>query len=484
MSNWSNKGKFSDRLRKMRRDRLRKRTVVEEYDNEKVYINFLKVVAAIPVMVHDNVFDKKTSNVDEKNKSLVELSICNDKFKKEKLKITDVSLIKKKQYNFFKNSNFIDKKILKETNKDSEVYVKELEKKIINLIKKDLIKMVNELEILESELYILSEVTGDEKTLTECKRNIDEVKKILCKIDNLKRKYDFLKDNYDFEYLLEFDNNELIDNIIELRDIFDNNQVKALSEDYKLLDVYKFLYLRIDQMHEDTFKFEKIKLEKEKELKERDIDFEKLKEDVYNIKKTNDSYDNFIKEQNIFLNDLEKNISKIDSHEVFDYKLKGFNSYLFNSFKYLGLLMMSPLRGVIPGIAMQTLITREVVNNLYRNLQWEENKRVVYESFDYSFVISKAIDDLDFTDRVVTTTLDDLVKLKMEYNNKFRKYQCNFLEYEEIIKKINDMENKILGNKIKIEIMRNKMKIKQRENEEKFVLVKKLNDEQQKNSGV
>ena len=106
-----------------------------------------------------------------------------------------------------------------------------------------MIKTVNELEILESELYILSEVNGDEKTLIECRRNIDEVKKILCKIDILKRKYDFLKDNYDFEYLLELDNNELIDSIIELKNMFDNNKVRAMSEDYKLLDVYKFLYL-------------------------------------------------------------------------------------------------------------------------------------------------------------------------------------------------------------------------------------------------
>ena len=38
------------------------------------------------------------------------------------------------------------------------------------------------------------------------------------------------------------------------------------------------------------------------------------------------------------------------------------------------------------------------------------------------------------------------------------------------------MENKILGNKIKIEIMKKRMLEKERENSKKLELVKKLND--------
>ena len=72
-------------------------------------------------------------------------------------------------------------------------------------------------------------------------------------------------------------------------------------------------------------------------------------------------------------------------------------------------------------------------------------------------------------------TLDDIVKLKMKYNDKFRKYQGDFLEYREVMRKINDMENKIFGNKIKIEMMRKKAMEQQMINQKKLKLVKELN---------
>lgn len=496
MANNGNKGKFSDRIKKMRFDRLKKKKgVVILEDSNTMYSNFMKVVAAVPLLVYDNVFDKDVKNSKElRNDEITSnFELNHDKLKEKKqikrqknrdlINSIDVNNIKRKQNNYvdnIENAVSLDKKTVS-TNNESCVDVtvedaKNLEKKIINLIKKDLIKTVNELEILESELYLLSIVNGDEKTLAECRKNIDEVKKVLCKIDILKRKYDFLKDNYDFEYLLELDNNELIDNIIELKNMFDNNQVKALVEDYKLLDVYKYLYLRIDQIHDDTERFEEEKKKKEQELKERDIDFEKLKENVYNVQKMNESYDYFVKEQNRFLNDLEEKVSKIDFYERVNYKLKGFGNYLFNSFKYLGLLMMSPLRGVVPSIATQTLITKDIVSNLYKNLQWEEDRKMVYTATDYSSEIAGAIGDLDSTDKMVDSTLEDLVRLKMEYNDKFRSYQGDFSQYEEVIKKINDMENKILGNKIKIEIMKSRMLEKERENSNKLKRVRKLND--------
>ena len=48
-------------------------------------------------------------------------------------------------------------------------------------------------------------------------------------------------------------------------------------------------------------------------------------------------------------------------------------------------------------------------------------------------------------------------------------------DYKETIKKINKMENAMLGNKIKIEIMQERMRIKEYENQIKMKRVKKLN---------
>ncbi len=356
-----------------------------------------------------------------------------------------------------------------------------LEKEIINVIKKKLIKTVNELEILQSELYILSEVNGDSKVLKECQKELDQVKSILCKIDKLKEQYDFLKDNYDFEYLLEIDDNNLVDKIIELKDKFGNNELKAVSEDYKLLDVYKYLYLKIDDLQEKTAKYEEHKEEEVAKLKERDINFEELKRNVYNVKSTNDNYDYFVKQQSELLHEIDENISKISSYEQVNYRLKGFGALFRNSFKYFGLLMVNPLKGVIPSIATETLITGNLIKNLYRNLEWEERRQTIYEAMDYSSMINNAINDLESTNRIVDTTLDDIIHLKIKYNEQFKRYQGDFLEYRDIMHKISDMENKILGNKIKIEIMRQRALEQQRINDKKMALVKKLNNQENHN---
>lgn len=48
------KGKFNERLTNIRMSKLRKKKLVLE-DGDVIYKNFLKVIAAIPLMVYDNV---------------------------------------------------------------------------------------------------------------------------------------------------------------------------------------------------------------------------------------------------------------------------------------------------------------------------------------------------------------------------------------------------------------------------------------------
>ena len=58
----------------------------------------------------------------------------------------------------------------------------------------------------------------------------------------------------------------------------------------------------------------------------------------------------------------------------------------------------------------------------------------------------------------------------------FGKYEGYFSEYQDAIKKMNKIENAILGSKIKINIMKQKMLENERKNSSKLKKVKKLND--------
>jgi len=353
--------------------------------------------------------------------------------------------------------------------------IQNLQIEIINLIKKRLVKTINELEILQSELYVLKEVTGEDIYLTDCTEKIKEVKRLLSKVKNLKEKYDYLKSNIDFDSLLETSNDSLVDKIIELKDLCSSDDVKITVQNYKILEEYKYLYLKIDKLEEEVIKFDDYKKNKEEELKNRDIDFEKFKNEFYNKELEQGRYNNFVKEQEDFLHNLNGKILNISSKEVVNYRIKGFNQLLGNSFKYLGLLLASPLKGLFPSIAMQTIATRNAIHNLYNNLEWEEERKMVYETIDFSLSIHAAIDEFDKTLNLIDVTLNDIKNLKSKYMEKFAKYEHSFSNYSEIIKKINKMENAILNNKIKIELMKEKMYEKEKENDSKIKRVKKLN---------
>ena len=502
MAIFGNHGKFSERLKKIlffRKKKINNNQIenIKIEDSKEIYTKFSKVMAAVPGVVYGALSDvnktyDKANNVllskseefkNQSNKEMVyrgqdELQYSSliyksqktdKKSKRELIEAINMGSLIEKQSVPIQNRGINDVDLA------NQGRIQELEKSIINLIKKNLIKIVNEMEILQSELYILSEVNGENKVLIECQRELDQVKNMLCKIDKLKEQYDFLKDNYDFEYLLEIDNNDLVDKIIELRDSFDTEKLKNVSTDYKLLDVYRYLYLKIDDLQEKTVIFEEKKEEELAGLKKRDIDFQKLQQAVYNAEDSNRHYSSFVDSQNAILRDIDDNIHKINSYEVVNYHLKGFNALFRNSCKYFGLLMVSPLKGIVPSIATETLITGNLIKNLYKSLAWEEQRQMVYEAIDYSNLISSAINDLEQTNRIVDMTLEDIAHLKIEYNEKFKKYQGDFREYQEIMQKISDMENKILGNKIKIEIMRKRALDQKRMNDKKLIKVNELN---------
>ena len=102
---------------------------------------------------------------------------------------------------------------------------------------------------------------------------------------------------------------------------------------------------------------------------------------------------------------------------------------------------------------------------------------MVYETIDYSKEINNAINNLDDTSSLIDSTLDEVVKLKSKYINEFSKYENSISGYHDTIKKINKMENAILGSKIKIDIMKQRMREKERQNSNKVKRVKKLNSD-------
>lgn len=495
-SGGDNKGKFSERLKKILKERLMfKRNAQKNNDDNELGIitfsrNILKVILVTPSFIYSHINNKdkeeKMNNGNTKlkldNKENITdedlLSLMNNDIKKikvSKIRDIDINFLKKKREYLLSNKNLVNVSNNVSLDLDMEIRKKRLQKEIVDLIKKRLVKNINEFELLQSELYLLKEFGLDNIYFNKCQEDITEIKKLLSRINSLKDKYDQLKDNVDFQYMLEFDDNLLIDKILELKDICSRGDIINIIDDYKILEEYKYLYLKIDKLQEDAIKIEDERNKKALELKDRDINFDNFKDGMYDVDREKERFEAFVKQQEILLKDLDEKVSKIDSYELVNYKLKGFNKLLANSFKYLGLLLVNPLKGLIPGIATQTVITKNLVHNLYNNLSLEENRKMVYEGIDYSVDINNAINNLDLTSSLIDSTLEELVLLKSRYENEFSKYSNSISSYKEAIKKINKIENAVLGSKIKVESMKLRMKQKERENSNKLKRVKILN---------
>lgn len=521
-----NRGRFAERLKKIALFK-RKKIIVDPTEEKKEYNNFynvLKVAAVIPGLVYDSLTEEINSdNIKkkaEKEKNIIEaknddelfnelVSIKeNSKFKEEKIDDNKENIFdikeeikgtkhkvtgeKKSSQNDFstellltkgdnKNLSIHEDTTEKEIFEDNRIdEIKKLEKKIIDTIKKDLIKMANELEIDESELFILGQIYSDEVILDKCKQNLNRVKSLIYKIDKIKNKYDFLRDNYDFEYILEYNNTSLLDDIIDLKRKVNDVELREVSSEYKLLKIFESQYFVIDKIQNEAIKIEDNIHEKGEELKKRDLDFEELQKKLYNVSDISQKYSSFVSKQQEIMDEVNKNLETISSKEVLDVKIIGFDKLLANSFKYLGFLMISPLRGIFPGIVMQTAVTKNVIDNLRQNLHVEEKKRLEYSAIDCSNVLSNVMNNLSGASDSIDSALEEIVNLKIEYNKKFRKYQDDFSQYSGVISKINDMENKLLGSKLKVEIMKARIKKKEEINAKKLVLVHDMNREQEK----
>lgn len=508
-SNSGTKSKFNERLKKIARDKRRKSKSVgveSKKDIRKIFKPFLVLTAFLYGSVKNNKKKQETTvnvsyddNIFLNGTDVLEKVGENTYIKKQN--ITDT--MNNDTINYGKSNgvttidkcdckdtihvvNGDEKNVLDKLDKLTNIYsvgynnekaneIRVLQRDIIDLIRKRLVKNINELEILNSEFYVLKEVFNDDTYLSECQDKIKDIKKLLSKIKSLKEKYDYLKNNMDFDNLLYIDDNSLVDKIIELKDICTNEDIKDTIDNYKILEEYKSLYLKIDKLEEDVQKYNAYKEEKEKELEKRDIEFNKLKEETFNKTYEQRKYDNFANEQEMMIKKLDEQLMKIDSREVVTYKLKGFNLLLGSSFKYLGLLMASPFKGLFPSITMQTIATKSIICNLYNSLEWEKESKIVYETENFSSFINSSINDFDYTLNLVNTTIDDVRRLKDKYIKEFSKDQSSFSEYGEVIKKLNKMENAILNNKIKIQLMKEKMKEKEKENDNKLKMVKKLN---------
>lgn len=480
------KSRFSDRIKLIAKFK-RKKNKNSEDDKLEKNTGFFKRIILVPLMLFGKgiedltkTTDKdKSNNItfnDKDNKSFNDKKMLEDdrtkkiNIQSKKINVSQ-SKIKRNNYDDSKNKSFYDFNYV-----SSLTDIEELKKDILIGIRKNFIDEINKLEVLNSELYVLSKFDMDSSLLQECNDYLKKVKQLLDKLNKLNKRYNIYKENYYFENILDMDDKNLLDKILLFGELCNLEDRRNLVKDYKVLDTYKYLYSILEEVKEQCALLEEKSEEKIKELEDANIDFKKYQNDIFNKENIVSRCEFIYSKQEELLKEISSKVGNISSYESVRYNLSGFGSLLLNGIKLIGLFALSPFKGLFPSISLQTSLTKKTVSNLRKSIASTKKTEIVYTADDYIDKLNYSINEMDDMYKYISSTISDIDSLRDEYISKFSLYKEQLPNYNYYLKKINTLRKVMVNNQAKIVFLNKKIKENKKVNEKTLIRVKKLNE--------
>ena len=267
--------------------------------------------------------------------------------------------------------------------------------KILLKFGKELERLKNECEIVESEEYILNKYEDDNSIYLKAIDINNKINTLLKKLEKINKEYKLLKNNNLIEEPLLLDDSLLIDDIINYRKTLQKEEINKIPKKIKLLEEYKYLYKNLDDLVEKTEKMKEISNKRVQELSARDKKYKDAKNKIVNLEEVENCCNLIIEKNNNYLEELSKKVDKISERKYVESKLKGMNGFLTSSLRYIWLLSLTPLRGILPGIGARTVATRKLLHNMLKNMHYEKQEKIIYSLGNYESEINNKIYDID-----------------------------------------------------------------------------------------
>ena len=480
------KSRFSDRIKLIAKFK-RKKNKNSEDDKLEKNTGFFKRIILVPLMLFGKGIEDLTKTTDKDKSNNITFNdkdnkIFNDKkmleddrtkkinIQSKKINVSQ-SKIKRNNYDDSKNKSFYNFNYV-----SSLTDIEELKKDILIRIRKNFIDEINKLEVLNSELYVLSKFDMDSSLLQECNDYLKKVKQLLDKLNKLNKQYNIYKENYYFENILDMDDKNLLDKILLFGELCNLEDRKNLVKDYKILDSYKYLYSKLEEVIEQCALLEEKSEEKIKKLEDANIDFKKYQNDIFNKENIVSRCEFIYSKQEELLKEISSKVGNISSYESVRYNLSGFGSLLLNGIKLIGLFALSPFKGLFPSISLQTSLTKKTVSNLRKSIASTKKTEIVYTADDYIDKLNYSINEMDDMYKYISSTISDIDSLRDEYISKFSLYKEQLPNYNYYLKKINTLRKVMVNNQAKIVFLNKKIKENKKVNEKTLIRVKKLNE--------
>ena len=423
-----------------------------------------------------------TFNKEKQVKYLYNLKEFNEKEDINLLSKQDQKRLDEVSYNVnFKinNSKGIDLELLSIESKSKEHDEKVDIKKEIKKTKEEVVilkevdtfikKSLENIEDINKELQIIKKESKEKNQDTNKleQRYIDLRKKV----DKLKLQYDTIKYKYDLSEFSIIESIKLIDSISNYKSI------ARLNEMEMLLKVCKKEINEINSITIITEENKKIGLNIEntkKEQKQIKIKFNKSKEKMNELKTIEDEISKELKEQQEIIDEMYKKASYFEKEVNKEIEYVGHTKILSSLIKIAGGVLTLPFTGKeIFGIALGSTMINKGLKQMNEGLEKREKLVINFKYEDISKQISEVKDKVEYINLILSDSLNEIKKLKNNFNNFFKEYDKVLPEYSLMLEKIENLENKLIVQQEKINNMDKKLDKEKEMNKQKL---KKINE--------
>lgn len=430
-------------------------------------------------------YSYKNKLMKTKKKQIIKLAIITPLlavfsfFKEDETNTTNKKVLPKdlvSSNNIDNDSSYLKNKNTNNVNKDkitNTISNNELEKKIYLKLEKELIRLKNECEIIESEEYIINKYEKDQEVYNNALRINKKIDKLLIKLKKIEKDYKLFKDKDLIKEPLFLEDTLLIDDIIEYRESLSKIKTSPINNKLKLLGEYQYLYLNLDKLIDKTEQIKEISDKRVEELSLRDQNYKEAKNKIVNISEIENCTSKIINKNKMYLEELSKKVDKITEEKYIEKKLEGMNGFFTSSLRYIFLLTLTPLSGIFPGIAARTIATRKLLHGMLENMHYKTQEKSLFLADNYLDEINNRIYDIKDLEDNIDSAIEEVKKLKKEFQDEFLAY--NLPEYDKTYKKLELIEANILNNKEKTRIIKEKLIKNKTLNKNTLLKVRKLN---------
>ena len=348
-------------------------------------------------------------------------------------------------------------------------------KEILEKIDLSFHEKLDELDVLESEIYLLN----DEKDKAFIQKKIQEIrvkiKELNDQLNRLIQQYNSYRGNYYIDHIVDIDDDVIVDDLIDYRMLLDNkNDERRFIKEMKRLNEFEKLYFNLKKVQHDVMRLDEETRVKGIDIQDRDQKYKEIQKSVFDVSKIEKSCNEEILRQNTYLNELMGKVNQIHREEYTTVHLRGLGNMLDMSLRYAGLLLLSPFRGMIPGIGIQTLMTRRLIGNMAQQMHFEEVRHVHYDAVNYDVEISNKLCDIDYTSDLIDDSIRNINRLREDF---MLQYDSRISAYNDTLKKINSIKELLVRNQNKVEFVKKRLYASKRLNQDKLVRVRELNEE-------